>query len=192
LKCCKLCGVSKELTAFYNCKNNADGKATACSDCTKAGLRERYRKNPEKYKARASKYFRENREHCVERSRVYARTKGWASTLLVHARKSARKRGWDCDIDTAWIADLWRRQRGLCFWYQIEMVPSNTTYRNPFQPSLDRIDCSRGYTKDNVVLTCMAANMGRNCTPPNEFSAFAQQLAKNFRRAPTPPDSVTG
>lgn len=29
---------------------------------------------------------------------------------------------------------------------------------NPFRPSVDRIDCKKGYTEDNVRVVCVAVN----------------------------------
>ena len=37
--------------------------------------------------------------------------------------------------------------------------------RNPLKMTIDRLDCSKGYSKDNVVLCSYAANCGRgNCS----------------------------
>lgn len=103
------------------------------------------------------------------------------SHLVTVAKERSKKTGIACDLDVAWIQSLYERQNGLCFWYQIEMQALDE-YRNPLQPSLDRLDCSRGHTKDNVVLTCAAANMGRSDATPEAFWHFAQKLAENFRR----------
>ena len=38
--------------------------------------------------------------------------------------------------------------------------------------TLDRINNARGYTKDNVVLVCKAANQARGSSTPDEFASF--------------------
>ncbi|GJE44181.1 hypothetical protein [Methylobacterium soli] len=38
------------------------------------------------------------------------------------------------------------------------MVVDHNGYRQPFRPSLDRIDASRGYTPDNIRMVCVAVN----------------------------------
>jgi hypothetical protein len=99
--------------------------------------------------------------------------------LLTATRCRCKTSGLEFDLDVEWLESLWERQRGLCFWYQIEMSPKDVK-RNPLQPSIDRIDGSKGYLKSNVVLTCAAANLGRNSTPADEFSVFASKLRESF------------
>lgn len=91
---------------------------------------------------------------------VLNRAKYWASALIKDARKRSRKRSLDLDIDATFVREIWEKQNGLCYWSGLEMKPS-TTPHDPFQPSLERIDCSRGYTKDNCVLSCRAMNTAR-------------------------------
>jgi len=56
---------------------------------------------------------------------------------------------------------MYEKQNGLCYWFNVPLIPSNCS-KHPQQPSLDRIDRNKGYTKNNVVLTCYSANIGRN------------------------------
>jgi len=50
--------------------------------------------------------------------------------------------------------------------------------KDPQQPSLDRLDPEKGYVKGNVVLTCLAANFGRNRTNIERFKEFVELLRK--------------
>jgi len=67
------------------------------------------------------------------------------------------------------------KQNGLCYWFKIPLTPS-TGKKHPQQPSLDRLDRNKGYTKDNVVLTCYAANIGRNENDVETWSEFLNVL----------------
>lgn len=71
------------------------------------------------------------------------------------------------DIDTIFIKELWKRQKGKCYWFNVDMSLEKVkkkNSKNPLKASIDRLDNSKGYTKDNVVLSCYAANCGRaNC-----------------------------
>ena len=69
-------------------------------------------------------------------------------------------------IDLKFIEGLLLKQNNKCFWFNIELeIDSIEGSRNPAKLTIDRLDCTKGYSKDNVVLTCYAANCGRgNCS----------------------------
>lgn len=99
---------------------------------------------------------------------------------MAHRCKAvAKNRGCSFDLDADFLEALFARQNGRCHWLGIEMQPSIET-RNPLQPSVDRLDCSKGYTKDNVVLACQFANMGRSAMSAERFQAFVTQLETHF------------
>lgn len=70
---------------------------------------------------------------------------------------------WENDITVEWAVELYDNQNGKC---ALTGLPLDTgpvraesgRDRRPFRPSLDRIDSSRGYTKDNVRLVCSCVN----------------------------------
>lgn len=64
-----------------------------------------------------------------------------------------------CDIDGAFLFDLWKAQQGLCAVSGLEM-----TYRfnDPQRISIDRIDSKRGYIRDNVQLVCQFVNLAKS------------------------------
>ena len=83
--------------------------------------------------------------------------------------KQKYKTSKDSIIDYPFIKNLFINQKGKCYWYGIVMeLDSIKNSRNPAKVTIDRLDCTKGYSKDNVVLTCYAANCGRgNCTIEN-------------------------
>ena len=52
-----------------------------------------------------------------------------------------------------------------------------TSYRRPWAPSIDRIDCSKGYVPGNVRVVCSAFNTMRNEFPDEVVFALAKALA---------------
>jgi hypothetical protein len=55
--------------------------------------------------------------------------------------------------------------------------------RDPQRPSLDRLDCAKGYTQDNVVLASQFANMGRSSISVERMSDFVSSLADTLAGA---------
>jgi HNH endonuclease len=111
-----------------------------------------------------------------EKSRI-GRAKYWYNALWVESRNGAkhRRKHLEFSISKQDILDLWDKQGGKCYWYGIPMIPSSIS-KYPFKPSLDRLDENRGYTKDNIVLCCLAANFGRNSNSKQEYEEFVNTL----------------
>lgn len=51
--------------------------------------------------------------------------------------------------------------------------------KNIYNLSVDRIDSSKGYTKDNIQLVCAAANMMKGYMEYNDLINFCEAIIKN-------------
>lgn len=144
--------------------------------------RRHYQKHREKRVASASAWRVANPERARANGLRSTRLTGWASQLAARSKATAAKRNWDFDLDTDFVKALYESQDGRCHWLGIKLEPS-IEKRNPLQPSLDRLDCSKGYTQDNVVLACQFANMGRSEMSAERFAQFVSQLKEQFKSA---------
>ena len=75
------------------------------------------------------------------------------------------------------INEIYENQNGLCYWFKIPLIASNNA-KHPQQPSLDRLDGNKGYTRDNVVLSCYSANIGRNENDLETWKEFLKLIVK--------------
>lgn len=86
------------------------------------------------------------------------------------------KRRRETDIDLEYLKDLWEKQDGKCAITKIEMILERNHL--PFQASLDRIDCSKGYVKGNVRFICLIANYARNKWDDEAVTQFIARASK--------------
>lgn len=98
------------------------------------------------------------------------------SQIVRCAKDRAKKRGMPFNLDTD---DIIRRTKlgvceatGLPLDLSIDNVNGRAA-RNPFTPSLDRVDSNLGYTQDNVQVVCLAWNLMK--------SNFDGELLERFR-----------
>lgn len=155
-KQCSKCGVIKNINDFYKSQ-----RGSKCKECILEITRE-YKRNKRK-----NSEFRKNEGKKQKERRVRL----WQNTLLNDSNRKNIIR----EIDVNFINELYEKQNGLCYWFKVPLIPSNSK-KKPQQPSLDRLDRNKGYTKDNVVLTCYAANIGRNENDVKTWSEFLNVL----------------
>ena len=98
--------------------------------------------------------------------------KKWSHNLVSRSKFFDKKKNFEkCDLTVEWV----EKKMILCNFRSeytgIKMFPSKTKFF-PFKPSLDRIDNSKGHTKDNVKLVCMAENFARNNFTFDEFQEY--------------------
>jgi hypothetical protein len=76
------------------------------------------------------------------------------------AKVRARMWGRSFDLDIGWVRAEIAKQKCRC---ALTGIPFSATVapgrRNPFAPSIDRIDSSSGYTKDNVRIVLLSVNL---------------------------------
>ena len=81
---------------------------------------------------------------------------------LQMALNGARRRSKDLnryfDLDINYLLYLWAKQNGKCALTGFAMTHEFFKGRMNTTVSIDRIDSSKGYTRDNVQLVCMVAN----------------------------------
>jgi len=81
------------------------------------------------------------------------------------------------------LKDLWDKQDGRCFYSGIKMnLPKNS---NGFKGkplmencSVDRIDSNKPYQRDNIVLCCYGANIGKGIWNKEEYIYFCKLVSK--------------
>jgi len=86
-----------------------------------------------------------------------------AQRLYGNAQKRCRQKGWSApDFDSAWIYD--KIINGYCevtgIPFDLYSVTNDSVHaKNPWVPSLDRIDSSKPYSKDNVQVVVFMYNV---------------------------------
>jgi len=156
MKTCNFCNETKNIDDFYKSQS---GKK--CISCFLKFGRE-YKKQK-----RQDQNFRKI-EGVKQKER---RVRLWQNTL----KHDSKNRGLENTLTVDDINEIFERQNGLCYWFNVPLIPSNS-HKSPQQPSLDRLDINKGYTKDNVVLCCYSANIGRNENDVETWESFLKVL----------------
>ena len=92
-----------------------------------------------------------------------------------HLAKRCLKRCPGSTITEADILEIYARQKGRCYWFGIHLVPSEQP-RYPLSPSVDRLDHNLPYSRENAILVCFVANMGRNDNSVEVWKQFLIEL----------------
>lgn len=141
-KQCSVCKILKPIDCFYT-----NQRGSRCKECTLKSAR--------KYKRK--KRLNENFRKIEGQKQKERRVRLWQNTLI----HDSKNRKIENTLTVNDINEMMENQNGLCYWFKVPLIPSNQK-KHPQQPSLDRLDSNKGYTKDNVVLCCYSANIGRN------------------------------
>jgi hypothetical protein len=98
-----------------------------------------------------------------------------------NAAKRAAAKGTKYTLPDGYAEKLFAAQRGRCALTGLCMELNNeeSTFRRPWAPSLDRIDSTKGYVKNNVRLVCVAANYAKGQWPESVFRTLVIAAARN-------------
>lgn len=182
MKTCKDCGVF--LVVGENWTEGAKkNRSYLCRKCVSARGVAHYKKNQDKYddmqRERLSKpkeakaaseyksaYYAKNRDKWREYTKRYndKRTSSpWhrAGALITWVRSRAAKRGMEFDLTREWAEE--KIESGVCevTGIQFEYSKNGNDRFQPFMPSVDRIDSSKGYTQDNCRMVVWIYNMAK-------------------------------
>jgi hypothetical protein len=181
-KRCTKCKKMHPIMNFYKDRMSKDGLQHAFKPCTKINNKIFKEKNPdyherkgkEKYAYKMVENPNFNRERYLKNQNNFleARDK-WSRSVrgrMASIRDSARDRAKAAnrifDIDIDFLENMYNNQNGKCSLTGIDFTldrnPDKKRVYMPWSPSLDRIDSSLGYTKENVRLVCVMVNLALN------------------------------
>lgn len=86
----------------------------------------------------------------------------------------AKKRKITFDLEISYLSDLYNSQNGLCYYTKKPILFSDNT------ASLERIDSSLGYIKDNVVWVHKNLNIMKRELSFDDFLEVCRLVVKNF------------
>lgn len=132
-----------------------------------------------------AEYSRRYKEAHPDRSRAerlfrLSRPLERAKQLLRDAKHRANKVGREFSLTIEWVQE---RILLPCALTGLPFVFKHTLGRNPFSPSIDRIDSLLGYTPDNCRLILFTVNSARGEWSDDVLAVWARAFLKQYDSA---------
>lgn len=162
-KTCSTCKLEKPKTEYGVAKGITDGLQAQCNGCRKES-----------------------------RKAYNTSQKGHVQNMIVGARRRAKDKERDFSISVEEVEALWAKQNGKCAVTGREFVLDNDTdyhenSRHHLGPSIDRIECDKGYTASNIRLVTNLANVAMGAWGEEATTQMAQAIATKHGYTITPP-----
>ena len=139
--------------------------------------REWYAKNKERHRANQNAWNALHKEELDEK-RKEVRKLSPLKNLQESIKLGLKRKGGDITAD--FMFQMWLKQDGYCAVSGIKMIWGGGK-AGPINMSIDRIDQSRGYYKDNVRLVCHSINSFRGQMSDTDMLKIALQLVSNMQ-----------
>ena len=123
-------------------------------------------------------FLREYRSAFANGSKIdalFSATDDYLQATLRRARNRAYKKGMKFSVTLQYIRTMYERQGGVCAINGLEMSLEDSATR----PSVDRIDCSKGYINSNIRLVCWAVNAGLNSFGTDKYIEICKAVVAN-------------
>jgi hypothetical protein len=183
IKTCRKCGMAKPLADFHSDRKRRDGKYPNCRACHGAHMRARYAENPAVKQLRIARYairrvdpaFRAASKRRSEKH--YGSIEGRAKSLLRCAKRSPD----GCSLTLDEVRNL-LTETGRCpvTGIPFDFGPAKKGYaKNPYAPSLDRIDPASSYSLANVRVVIWQYNMMKGELSDAEVALICRKVIEN-------------
>ena len=99
--------------------------------------------------------------------------------------KESKAKYGEPNISAEYLKDVWAKQKGICPYTKIPMLllPNSKQCHGkcdaPEKASLDRIDASKGYIKDNVEFVCVVVNLAKRKMSKDVMLKFFDKVAEH-------------
>ena len=198
MKKCWKCKELKNLKDFYKDITTKDGLSKACKLCQIEYSKKYNREHKEYFKQKNNEYYQKNllndieynrkrynfyKEKYLESRDASLRTiRGRLYNIFDAARSRTKKGSLIFEITLEDVLEIYEIQKGSCALTNIEFSLDRLgrKSKNPFAPSLDRIDSDKGYTKENIRLVCVIVNLALNNFGDNAFDKMCRAYINNI------------
>lgn len=162
-KDCSKCRAVKPVLDFHRIGKLATNRpkySSRCKSCYRDYSREYYERDPTKYRDVRKRYANRTRDVSIQRSRdFYYSHDGRAKILLKAAQHRSKQKGWETDLTTEFIERLLATGKCSVTGIPFDYSKPKGTVKNPYAPSLDRINSSKPYVCDNVRVVIWQYNL---------------------------------
>jgi hypothetical protein len=111
-------------------------------------------------------------------AKEYFKTKDRQRHSLETIRARAKRMGIDFDLE---YNDLIVPEKCPVFGYILERTVYSEKKNRHLSPSVDRIDPSKGYTKNNIQIISNLANVMKHDATPEQLIMFANWVLKTYK-----------
>jgi len=155
MKICFKCRIKKELTEFYKHPQMPDGRVNKCKECNKKDVKVNYKKKKKYYTEYDKNRYRTNIKRLFESkySAMKTRVNGTGS----HKTSAEGKELLPKNEFIAWCFSELSIQQFMPIYQKWK----DSGYKNKIAPSIDRIDNSIGYTKENLQWLTLQKNTSK-------------------------------
>lgn len=197
-KYCPKCKETKEAKEFGQQKSSASGLSPYCKKCIKiyrkskrvkvSYICEKCGKEHKRYKYSDKREMTRTNVCNVCANQIiiennngrpvnYTGTKYFTGKAYASWKSSAKRRKHTWDITKEDLCYIFEKQNGICILSGIPFVMDIVS--SPLRPSLDRIDSTKGYVKDNVQFVCSVINIMKNKLDETIFIQLCESVVEN-------------
>lgn len=118
-------------------------------------------------------------KHSKDQRKRLSTVEGYLAMLLSRAK---RRRPDNFTITLDFLINKWKEQKGLCALTGLSMLIQKGLEGSKLAASINRIDSSIGYTKENSRLVCVYVNGIKGDASDEEFFTFCSRVLNNRRK----------
>lgn len=128
---------------------------------------------------KSTQWARDNKDRVAQR---YQERKGTLDgkliNLITQSRYRAKLRGLNHEFDVKFVRELYHKQNGICALSGKVMSIIGERGSDDYwhSVSIDRIDSSKGYLRDNVQLVCTGVNLMKKDMSDEMFIEFCRSV----------------
>jgi len=210
-KICFSCAEEKPITEYHKHRRRKDGRNDVCKTC--AVKRQSLYSRTDGARANRAKYWAEYKEKEEKRDKIQEYHRNYQKNMMGEQKErrdaTARKRQSNSPRQALYsilysashrrptenivtldeLMELFEAQGGMCAVSGLKMnwATRSGNGKQPISMSLDRIDGSRGYERDNLRLVCWQVNLMKNCWSEEQMLTMARAIVKNTDAKSTEP-----